>query len=255
MNNKIYLILILFIMLCTIVFFISYEGFTDAPPAPDVKNSPVRQDGSCSDPDQTNTYDRFDGVVFADMNIPVPFSFVDADSSYQCGTAKKRTGVNYEFRSNYFEMSNICLPLCIDGYTINPNDTTLCIASNSVCYNTPDLSSNILDSWRETCGIMKKTQLNLTSTIASISNVKDTVNSNTYSMYTMLHGLSNKAFHPTHATSNAIGVRNLRYPYLVSNYLDAYSMNSNVDFNYESLNTKKASFDTIYNSFLCDEYN
>jgi hypothetical protein len=161
----------------------------------------------------------------------------------------------YEYIARYFNMENICLPRCMDGYIVNPNDSTLCIASNSICYNTADLSSNILDSWRDTCGTIKKTQLNLTSTINSISNVKQLVNSNTNTIYTMVYSLSNRVFNPSAATTaEAITLRNLRYPYLLSNYMDAYTINSNIDFNYTSLRTKKTNFDTIYNSFLCDEY-
>jgi hypothetical protein len=191
----------------------------------------------------------------ADQQRLVAETAAEADGGL-CAPASKKNDIEYEYINNYFYMSNICLPKCMDGYMPYPADTTLCIASNNVCYNTADLSSNILDSWRQTCGPIKRTELNLTSTINSISTVKVLMNSNTTDIGTMLRSLSNSVFYPSSGTpATNISIRNLRYPYVLSNYLDAYAINSNVDFNYNTLRTKKSAFDTIYNDFLCSNYN
>lgn len=232
---KIYVIIALLVVLLIILFYKVYnESFVDLP-KPVVTNTPVRVDFTCPSSDQKNIFDRFDNAVKAVSNV-CPF--------------------NYTKINNYFGLSNLCLPNCPRGYTISSNDNTLCIAN--VCYNTVDLSENILNSWRNTCSVLYQNQYRFTSTLASISTVTNsfndqfrTINNNYTDLNTTLNRLNCSAS-PNNQAKCAIRDRHMRD--ISSNYTILNSLTQDINYNYNYLSNRKNVYDRVYYDLLCDRY-
>uniref|UniRef100_A0A6C0DA44 Uncharacterized protein n=1 Tax=viral metagenome TaxID=1070528 RepID=A0A6C0DA44_9ZZZZ len=229
---KLYVIITLLVILLIILFYNVYnESFANLP-KPVTVNTPVRVDFTCPSSDQKNIFDRFDYATKSISNI--------------CPS-------NYTKINNYFGISNLCLPNCPSGYTVSSNDITLCIAN--VCYNTPDLSENILNSWRNTCSVIYKNQYSLASTIASISTVSRSfnnqftiVNSQYTDLNTTLSGF-NCSINPAKCQ-----IRDRHMRDIGSNYTILNSLTQDINSNYIYLSNRKNVYDRIYYDLLCDRY-
>ena len=241
------------VILIYIIFNNVYEGFQEEEEeeeeeeeliVPLVKPSPVRQDNTCSDPDQKSILDRFDYTV--------PF-----EPSGICPEVKGvAAGTRYE-RCNYNGQSNCIVP-CIreDGWTTYSNDPSLCVRIDGYCKGTADLSNNIYDSWSRNCSVIYKQYWNLTSTIRSISSVTGTINEQFVFVDSNMNYLSNGVYsnYDCLANSNKCAIRDLRYPAILSNYVTLNSIKNVVNRNYIDLSNKHALFSNIYSSFSCDQY-
>ena len=231
---KLYIIITLLVILLIILFYNVYnESFTD-PPKPVAQNSDVRVDFTCASSDQKNIFDRFDYAQQAKSNI--------------CPS-------NYTRINNYFGSSNLCLPNCPPGYTISPNDNTLCIAN--VCYNTPDLSENILGSWNKTCSVIYKNQYNLDTTLTNISNVTDSFRKQTgivNSRYNDLNDRLQSIDCSLPGNSNKCIIRDRHIGDIGANYNTIMNITSNINYNYNYLSNRKNTYDSVYYDLLCDRY-
>ena len=206
-------------------------------------NAPVRNDNTCSDGRQTYTFDRFARAVYADMSKPVNIKYG------ACTYESSNNNVKYNLLSNYFDTTNLCLEACPSNFSLSPTDNTLCIANS--CLNTTDLSYNIIDSWRQVCGPLYKTQLQFTSTLNSVSSVTGSLNIQYQTASNDVGLLSNGMY--VSGAPNA-SIRDLRFPAIQSNYMNMANIISDTNKNYKSLNATKSNFDSYYYSFLCDRY-
>lgn len=232
---KLYVIITLLVVLLIILFYNVYnESFIDLP-KPVTQNTPVRVDFTCPSSDQKNIFDRFE---------------------YARKTISNVCPADYTKQPNYFGLSNICLPNCPSGYSESSVDRTLCVAN--VCYNTPDLSENIISSWKNTCSIIYQNQFRLTSTIASISTVTRSLNDQfkiVDSQYTDLNGTLS-GFDCAASTNNRAkcGIRDRHMRDIGSNYTNLNSITFDVNSNYIYLSNRKNAYDNVYYDFLCDRY-
>ena len=208
------------------------EGFNDA--GPQEVSLPIRSDGSCSDPNMLNMFDRFHYADVYNTNINGPTGCPDNYVQY-----------------NYFGNSNICLPNCPLNYSIYPIDDTYCVATQ--CYVAGDLSGNIRESWNEVCSVLYRTDLILNSTIASISSVTNTVNIQYNTINSNFIPFSNHLY-TSGVDSNKLAIRDVNFPNILSNYNDIYSYQNVIQSNYLNLKDKKTVFDTLYTGFNCSNY-
>ena len=240
-------------------FSLNYGTNGGCAPIPITINSPLRQDNTCSDPNQIAIYDRFAGAVFADMTKPDNIKSTSSPNNKPCDYENKKnlksslSNIQYDLLDTpYMGISNIniCLPKCTSfkGYTQSANDITLCLGDT--CHNTPDLSNNILDSWYQVCGPLMKTSLMYTSTLNSISSITSTMNSATYMATSNINVLSNKIYNSALNTS----IRNIFFPPILANYNSLVNLTANIGSNYNLLQTDKNMFDSNYYSLLCDRY-
>lgn len=210
-----------------------------------VANSPVRNDNTCSDKNQKNYYDRFDDAIWADITRVHP-------GILPCAYESSNSGLSYDV-TTYMGKSNLCLPKCPSNYTIYDKDNTLCIATS--CMNTPDLSSNILNSWRQVCGPLYKTQVNFTSTLQSVSSVTGALNEQYGTATINVQTLSNNMFMTANTASDASKVvRSNQWTPILSNYYTLLDTVTAANSNYAGMQITKSQFDTYYSSFLCDRY-
>jgi len=229
-----YLLLGAILLFFLLLIYQSYEleAFIDT--GPKELSLPVRSDGTCSDPNMLNMFDRFHYVARYDTT-----SYPDT------GCPDKY--VRYNFEGN----SNLCLPNCPSNYTISPNDPTYCVAN--YCYVSGDLSGNIRGNWDETCGPMYRTKLTLNSTLAGISSVVSTIN--------FQYKVLNSNFTPFTTSlfsgiidSNKQSIRDAFYPNILSNYNDIYSYQTIIQSNYLNLKSGVQPFFSYYNTFNCSNY-
>ena len=210
-----------------------------------VTNSPVRNDNTCSDKKQRNMYDRFDDAIWADMTRV-------NTSNTACAYESSNSGLHYDI-TTYMDNSNLCLPKCPSNYTVYDKDITMCIATS--CMNTPDLSSNILNSWRQVCGPLYKTQLDFTSTLQSVSSVTGTLNEQYGTATINVQTLSNNMFMTSNTASDASKqVRTTQWTPILSNYYTLHDSVNVANSNYAGMLSTKSEFGTYYSSFLCDRY-
>ena len=209
-------------------------------------NGPLRIDNTCPDPDQSSVYDRFAQGVWADMTQS---KNKDNVCSYEQQTAPTNiTYKPYVYKGN----SNVCLPDCPLNFIPYVNDFTLCIAQE--CYNTIDLSSNILTSWRQNCGPMYKTQINFTSTLNSVSSVTASINNQFLLAQSNINTLSNGIYATTMNDVSNVSSRNKFYPNIISNYYNIQNLKSQTNQKYNSMLATKSNFDSNYYTFQCDLY-
>lgn len=232
---KLYVIVTLLVILLIILFYNVYnESFTDLP-KPVTGDSPVRVDFSCADSDQQNVFDRFNYAQ-------------DAKSNGICPS-------NYTKLTNYFGLTNLCLPNCPPGYTISPVDNTLCIANS--CRNSADLSYNIIDSWNRTCSVIYQQQYRLTSTLASISTVTDSFRKQSGSVKSTYNDLNNSLQGidcSLPGNPHKCIIRNRHMSNIDSTYNTLMNITSNINYNYNYLSNRKSSYDSVYYDLLCDRY-
>jgi len=219
----------------------------------------IRENATCSDSNQYYMYDRFSKAVFADMTKPL--NKTKGACSYEStlstlGPYKDAYDQGYVL-SNWNGIENLCIAKCPYGFKPYDKDDTLCIADkdNYKCKNTPDLSSNILQSWEQVCGPFMRTELILNSTLNSISNVTSTLNSQYSLSYLNMTNLSNNIFSYTGPNrDNNITNRTTYFPKILDNYYNLSSITLSTNNNYVTLSTSKDVFDKLYFKMNCDTY-
>jgi hypothetical protein len=210
-------------------------------------NAPLRIDNTCPDPNQSSVYDRFAQGVWADMSQPMNKD--KGACKYEQQTAPSGiTYSNYTYKGN----PNVCLPDCPSNYLPSSNDFTLCIAQ--ACYNTEDLSSNILASWRQNCGPMYKTQLDFTSTLRSVSTVTGAINNQFAIASNNINYLSNGAYSVNVIDASNKLNRDNDFPNILSNYYNIQTLTNQTNAKYNALLASKSNFDINYYAFQCDLY-
>jgi hypothetical protein len=229
-----YLLLGAILLFFLLLIYQSYETEPFVDKGPNELSLPVRSDGTCSDPDMLNMYDRFHYVAKYDK------------------TAYPDTGCpdKYE-RYNFEGNSNLCLPLCPSNFTIYSSDPTYCVAN--YCYVAGDLSGNIRGNWDETCGPMYRTKLTLTSTLAGISSVVSSISFQYNKLSSNFTPFRTSIFNdPVNVLTTPI--RDLYYPNILSNYNDIYSYQNSIQSNYLNLKSGVQPFFSFYNTFNCSNY-
>ena len=238
-NSILPILIILLCILGIIFYYTTMEGFEEDT-TPQVINSSIRIDSTCSDPKQTNIFDRFTFVQ------PV---VKDDDGNFTCDPY-----TNYvKYVGFPFEDKGVCLPICDPekGWYEYLPDRTYCVRSN--CMNTVDLSGQIKTSWTHVCGPIAKQHYTLTSTLASISTVSQTfntqfnqVNSNYSGLITTLQNY-NCSLDATKCT-----IRNARFPDIRNNYITLTNLKNSVNGTYIDLSNKLRPFDVVHRAFGCD---
>ena len=221
------IILLFFIILIT---YEIYEGFNSQPKA---AAAPVRENNTCSDPDMVYIYDRFDKAIVK-------------DPQHNCDTGY--------IASNYFGIT-YCLPNCKTGYITFSNDTSFCVRADGKCQLSSDLSNTIQDNWAQVCGPLYKTNVNLLSTMGSISSVISTINSQSGTINSNFPSFSNivTTYAGTDNTRQLLR-ENVFNTNVVSNYIDLNTLKDSINSNFIAMSNKKDRFNLIYNSFDCATY-
>lgn len=292
MKNKIWIlgviILTIFLLLCLIYYINTEEGFTsvtcltgqastDENPcvcpsgltfnasnicvtAITTSNSALRQNYTCSDPNQTYMYDRFSRAVISDMTNGCNWSGGAAGAGtaapcrYENSLSNLGPGQTYELCNSWITgIQNLCLPTCPTGFTYYSKDSTLCMPTSNNCTNTADLSSNILQSWNQVCGPLMRMELNLTSTLTSISSVTSTLNAQYIFAQSNINKLSNYSYTSGHSNT-FITSRDAYFPALLSSFNILSNVNNSTTSNYNLLNSAKIGYDNLYYSLHCDTY-
>jgi len=227
-------ILILFFLI--LIAYEIYEGFDNQPRAVPAL---VRQNKTCPDPDMQYMIDRFEKATLQKPGVGCT------------------VGIGYAYPQNVPLSQSIayCLPTCPSGYIEYSNDTTYCVRSDDKCGLTKDLSNNIQDNWARVCAPLYQTNLNLLSTMGSISTVVSTINNQYATIRTNFPAFSNSV------TLNASGLACNSYlrdtvfnVNIISNYYDLNSFNNSVNSYWIELSNKKNKFNEVFNSFNCGNY-
>ena len=247
MNSKYLLLGILVVFFLIIIAYEIYEineGFADNKPL--AVGAPVRQDRTCSDPEMSYLIDRFNKAKLKKPGeeCAEPFSYPYTYPQHIVVTP-----------TNSNEYIVYCLPDCPAGYGPYSNDITFCIRTDNKCGLSKDLSNSIQDNWARTCAPLYKTNLNLLSTMGSISTVVSTINNQYNTVKSEFTPFSNAV------TLNASGLGCNAYLRdtlfninIISNYYDLTTFNSNTDYYWNMLSNKKDRFDGIFNSLNCAKY-
>lgn len=226
---KLLLLGILILFFIILITFELYEGFEQ----PTAISAPVRQNKTCSDPEMKYIVDRFDRAYIK-------------DPQKSCDSG---------FSEYLFQGLTYCLPNCETGYVTFSNDTSFCIRRDERCQISRNLSNEIEGNWAEVCGPLYKTNLNLMSTMGSISSVINTINSQYNTLNSNYINFSNVINSYNGPDTAKILLRDSVFNTAVtSNYLDLKTLKNTIESNYNSLSNKKNRFDSIYNSFDCATY-
>lgn len=229
---KLLLLGILILFFIILITYEIYETFEDK--QPNAVSGLVRQNITCSDPDMEYIYDRFDKAIIK-------------KSGEACDTSKY-------ILSNYFGI-DYCMPKCKTGYTPFSNDNSFCVRTDGKCQLSSDLSNTIESSWAQVCGPLYKTNINIRSTIGSISTVISTINNQYNTIGSNFYTFSNHITDYTGTNPTQILLRtNVFNTNVVSNYLDLTTLKNTIQSNYTMMSNKKDRFDSIYNSFDCGNY-
>ena len=309
------------VILLVISLFISsetIEPFEYNPPT--VIPSKVRKDLTCSDPNSSSIFDRFDKagmeLMGSDLKIPVEVRnptlsgfpqttdtanpeyfeacigltdknnpdydkkrgtkvFIEKDEKYEIlkpdGTKYQEKYVDllcckgemYQPPGTYGQDMKVCLPDCPSNYTKNSMDPTICVRNDSNCAYTEDLSANIQNNWFKTCAALNKQNINITSTIQSISSVVSTFSIQSSTIKTNYDLLKTKlnTYYTTHSLSSdpdkvsKITNYNNKFANVSNNYSNLYSnIQSNISERYNTLQSDKIRFDTLFNKLGCSNY-
>lgn len=243
MNSKYLLLGILVVFFLILIAYEIYEineGFADNKPL--AKPSLVRDNKTCSDPEMAYLIDRFDkAIVQKDGQCP---------EGYVAYTYPRNIPI-----ANSNEYIVYCLPVCTGGYTDYPLDMSFCVRADGKCALSKDLSNSIQDNWARTCAPLYKANINLLSTMGSISTVVSTINSQYKTVQSQFTPFSNAV------TLNASGLGCNAYlrdtifnVNIISNYYDLTTFNSNTDYYWNMLSNRKDKFDGIFNSLNCSKY-
>lgn len=221
-------ILILFFLI--LIAYELYEGFVDRQPK--AIASQVRENNTCSDPEMKYIYDRF------------PRATIKAQGPCESGFTV----------SNYFGLS-YCMPNCENGYTPFSNDTTYCVRTDGKCQLSKDLSNTIQGNWAQVCGPLYKTNINLLSTMGSISTVISTINNQYNSANSNYLSLSTDINRYTGNEPTRTLLRNSVFNTVVrSNYTDLRNLRETINSNFIVMSNTKDRFNLVYNSFDCANY-
>lgn len=293
----------------------SIENFDTTPPT--VIPSKVRVDLTCSDPNESAIFDRFDDAKLDSMGsgLKIPPSSRNntlsgtqtadtANSEYteKCigltntndpdymskrgnkvfidtgEPALKDNGDNWLDRGQPYnlvdlfcckgelfqrvgtfgEENRVCLPPCPSNYTASSQDPTICIRNDSTCVYTYDLSANIQNNWFKTCAALYKQNLNLTSTIQSISTVVSTFSiqsSTVQSNYTLLNNQLT-TYMTTHSDASLTTVSNYNsnFSNVRNKYIDLSNIQCNISYTYNIIQSDKLKFDTLFNNLGCSNF-
>jgi len=237
MNSKYLLLGILLLFFLIIITYEIYEGFAAKPVA---VGAPVRNNETCSDPDMTYMIDRFDKATLK-----------KGDTACPNGTE----GYAYPRNVPLNQTLSYCLPVCSGGYIPYSNDNSFCIRTDERCGLSKDLSNTIQTNWARVCAPLYKTNVNLLSTMGSISTVVSTVNTQYNVINTNFPAFSNAV------TTNASGLGCNAYlrdtlfnVNIISNYYDLTTFNNGIDSYWIELSNKKNRFDGVFNSLNCARY-
>ena len=121
--------------------------------------------------------------------------------------------------------------------------------------NTVDLSGQIKASWTNVCGPIAKQNYTLTSTLASISTVSQTFNTQFNDVQSNYVGLFNtlQSYNCANPANSAnCSVRNARLPAITDNYMTLNNLKNSINVNFIDLSNKMRPFDIIHRSFGCD---
>jgi hypothetical protein len=247
-------IVIIILLILVFSIYYTYEGF-QADNTPKVENSRIRIDNTCSDPNQTNIFDRFKFVLPLDKD--------DSCASY----------TNYVIYSNYpFNQYKVCVPICdgAKGWSIHPFDKTYCTRSD--CVNTLDLSGEIKKSWSYVCTPLARQNYTLTSTLNSISSVTNAFNrqfnmaeSNYFNLrsrrvdFVTANCPGTSPTNPFPVTlsgqpppSPYCSILNLGATPLANSYTTLRTLRDSINTNANQLSNKMGPFKNVYRSFGCD---
>ena len=222
-------ILILFFLI--LIAYELYEGFVDKKPKS--RQTPVRSNNTCSDPEMEYMYDRFSKAILKDPQKP-------CDAGYAI--------------SDYFGLA-YCLPVCEAGYTQFSNDTTYCVRTDGMCKNSDELSNNIETNWNRVCAPLYKMNVNTLSTMGSISTVISTINGQYNFVNSNFFTFSNTVERSATTNATNLMLRNTIFNNnIVSNYFDIRTLKDSINSNFIMMSNKKDKFNYIFNSFDCANY-
>lgn len=227
-------LLLLGILILFFIILITYEVYeTFENKQPKAISGLVRQNTTCSDPDMQYIYDRFDTAYIKKANEACATNFI---------------------QSNYFGIV-YCIPNCKSGYTPFSNDNSFCVRTDGKCQLSKDLSNTIQSSWAQVCGPLYKTNVNILSTMGSISTVISTINNQYNTIGTNFISYSNtlQSYSGNDSTKQMLK-RDVFDTIVLSNYLDLTTLKNTIQSNYIEMSNKKNRFDSIYNSFDCGNY-
>jgi hypothetical protein len=299
------------VILLVISLFMSdetIEPFEYKPPT--VMETKIRPDLTCSDPNSSPIFDRFDNAYMelmgSNLNIPVlhrnrtlagpqhtrdtakpeyfskciedeNFKVEKTDPNYKDKRGVKVFIVKDDTKVDLFcckgemyqppgtssQENKVCLPECPSNYTMSSSDRSICIRNDNTCTYTADLSANIQNSWYKTCSALYKQNINITSTINSISTVVSTFSQQTstvQSNYILLNQelatyvTTNSGSTVPSIVSNVTNYNN-NFNNIKNNYSNLYSnIQSNISQRYNTLKADKLRFDTLFNSFNCSNF-
>ena len=149
----------------------------------------------------------------------------------------------------------ICLAYCPSNYVKSTTDETQCVRTDGNCVYTADLSANITESWLKTCARIYKQNVNLTSTIQSISSVVSSFSYQTNTIVNDYTSLSNRLFRPGASFESALlNNRDTNFTTITNQYAAVSNLQNIINNNYETLKQDKAKFDTLYSQFGCSNY-
>jgi hypothetical protein len=245
MNSKYLLLGILVLFFLIIIAYEIYEineGFADNKPL--AVGAPVRQDETCSDEEMAYRIDRFDKARIKKSGEECPTGY-SVPMSYP-----KHVSV-----ANSNEYLLYCLPDCPAGYQPYSNDTTYCVTTNRTCRPSKDLSNTIQSGWSRACAPLYRANLNLLSTMGSISTVVSTINNQYSAIDSEFVPFSNTIMlNQTGSACNAFLRDTIFNQNIISNYYDLTSFNSNTMHYWNLLSNEKNKFNGIFNSFNCANY-
>ena len=147
----------------------------------------------------------------------------------------------------------ICLAFCPANYK-KSTDETQCVRDDDKCVYNADLSANIMDSWLKTCARIYKQNVNITSTIQSISSVVSSFSFQTNSVINNYTSLSNRLFTSGTLDSALQTNRSNNFSNIKNNYDAVLNLQNIINNKYNTLKTDKVKFDTLYNQFGCSNY-
>jgi hypothetical protein len=231
MRGKYLLLGILLLFFIIIISYEIYETFV-VDTTPKVINVPVRINNTCSDPEMSYRINRFDTAL--ELEDPT----------------KTRCPTGYDSNPVQFYGKRYCFIKCSRDH--EPSDY-YCVRKDNKCHNSTDLSNTIKDSWSQLCAPLSKTNLNLNSTIGSISTVLSTIqfqfNTVNRSYIPFSQTLTNYNGDPIKQS-----IRDATLPGIISNYDNLNLFKTNIEYNYNELSNKKLQFNSIYNYFNCGSY-
>jgi hypothetical protein len=240
MNSKYLLLGILLLFFLIIITYEIYEEFADKPVA---VGAAIRDNKTCSDSDMSYMIDRFDKARLKPNDGT-------CDADYEEGSS---------FPKNVPLSQSLayCLPRCekLGPYINYSNDDTFCVRSDNRCGLNKNLSNSIENNWTHVCGPLYKTNLNLLSTMGSISTVVSTVNSQYGVVNTNFPAFSNAVvLNASGLPCNSYLRDTLFNVNIISNYYDLTTINNSIDSYWTDLSNRKNRFDGVFNSLNCANY-